>query len=161
MIELAVRIFMDMGLRRRNAILLVGSLGFLFGIPSAVSLSFFYNQDWVWGVGLMISGGFISFSVIKFGADKFRREVINGEGSDVHIGKWYNVIISFLIPLQVIVLVVWWLYSTTQWDPDGWWNPFGAETLGTCILQWSVVLVFFIALNKFIVNRTMRYGAGS
>jgi neurotransmitter:Na+ symporter, NSS family len=157
MIELAVRIFMDMGLRRRNAIALVGSLGFLFGIPSAISLSFFYNQDWVWGVGLMISGGFISFSVIRFGAERFRRDVINGEGSDVRIGKWYTVVISYLIPLQVIVLIGWWLYSTTEWDPDGWWNPFGAETLGTCVLQWGIVLIILIILNNVVVSRTMKH----
>lgn len=157
MIELAVRVFMDMGLQRRNAIMIVGSLGFLFGIPSALSLTVFYNQDWVWGVGLMISGGFISFSVIKFGADKFRREVVNGEGSDVQIGKWYNYVISFLIPLQVIVLIIWWLYSSTQWDPEGWWNPFGAETLGTCLFQWGIILAIFIGFNKVIVRRTMKH----
>lgn len=157
MIELAVRIFIDMGLQRRTAIALVGSLGFLFGIPSALSLTVFYNQDWVWGVALMISGGFISFSVIKYGVDRFRREVVNGEGSDVYIGKWYNYVIAFLIPLQVTVLIVWWLYSSTQWDPDGWWNPFGAETLGTCLFQWGIILALFIAFNKAIVGRTLKY----
>ncbi len=154
MIELAVRVFIDMGLRRRNAILLVGSLGFLFGIPSALSLSFFYNQDWVWGVALMISGGFISFSVIKFGADKFRRELINGDGSDVQVGKWYNFLITLLIPVQVVVLIVWWLYSSTQWDPEGWWNPLGAETLGTCLLQWGIIIGTFVALNAWMVRKT-------
>jgi neurotransmitter:Na+ symporter, NSS family len=154
MIELAVRVFIDMGLQRKNAILLVGSLGFLFGIPSALSLGFFYNQDWVWGVALMISGGFISFSVIKYGTDTFRREVINGEGSDVYIGRWYNFIITILIPLEVVILIVWWLYSATQWDSSGWWNPLGAETLGTCILQWGVIILVFIALNKLLIRKT-------
>jgi neurotransmitter:Na+ symporter, NSS family len=158
MIELAVRVFIDMGLRRKNSILLVGSLGFLFGIPSALSLGFFYNQDWVWGVALMISGGFISFSVIKYGADAFRSEVINGEGSDVYIGKWFNVVITVLIPLQVVILIVWWLYSATQWDPQGWWNPFGAETLGTCILQWGIIILGFMGINSFLMRRTFRNG---
>jgi neurotransmitter:Na+ symporter, NSS family len=158
MIELAVRVFIDMGLRRKSSILFVGSLGFLFGIPSALSLGFFYNQDWVWGVALMISGGFISFSVIKYGADTFRREVINGEGSDVYIGKWFNVVITVLIPLQVVILIVWWLYSATLWDPQGWWNPFGAETLGTCILQWGIIILGFIGINSFLMRRTFRNG---
>lgn len=157
MIELAVRIFMDMGLLRKNAIMVVGSLGFLFGVPSALHLGIFYNQDWVWGVGLMISGGFISFSVIKYGVDRFRREVINGEGADVEVGKWYNAVISFLIPVQVILLIGWWLYSSTQWDPNGWWNPLGAETLGTCLLQWGVVLAVFIGFNRVIVGRTKKF----
>jgi neurotransmitter:Na+ symporter, NSS family len=122
-----------------------------------LSLTVFYNQDWVWGVALMISGGFISFSVIKFGVDKFRREVVNGEGSDIYIGKWYNYVIALLIPLQVTVLIVWWLYSSTQWDPDGWWNPFGAETLGTCLFQWGIILALFIGFNKAIVGRTLKY----
>ncbi|HEX9614369.1 MAG TPA: sodium-dependent transporter, partial [Bacteroidota bacterium] len=101
MIELAVRVFSDMGLERKRALWLTLALGLLLGLPSALSLMFLENQDWVWGVGLMISGGFISFAVIKHGADKFRREAVNGEGADYQVGKWYNIIITWLIPLQV------------------------------------------------------------
>ena len=154
MIELAVRVFMDMGLARNRALVLVLVLGFLLGIPSALSLMFLENQDWVWGVGLMISGGFISFAVIKHGADKFRREAVNSEGTDVKVGRWYNIIITWLIPIQVVALIVWWFYlAITDFDKEGWWNPFHTYSVGTCLLQWGVMMAFFILMNRFMVRR--------
>ncbi|MFC2085481.1 sodium-dependent transporter [Bacteroidota bacterium] len=154
LIELATRTFIDMGFLRKNAIILVGTLGFIFGIPSAISIKIFTNQDWVWGVGLIISGAFIAFTIIKYGVDKFRTEVINGMGSDISIGKWYNFVIKYLIPLQVIVLLGWWLISSYSWDQE-WWNPFHAENAATCIFQWLIILIVFIGFNKILVKKTL------
>ncbi len=152
MVELTTRTLIDFGLVRRKAIAIVASLGFLFGVPSALDMNIFLNQDWVWGVGLILSGAFISFSIIKYGVDKFRTEIINGYGSDVKIGKWYNYVISLLIPFQVVVLILWWLISSVSWDPQ-WWNPFHAENAGTCIAQWAIVIVIFVLLNKKMTDR--------
>jgi SNF family Na+-dependent transporter len=63
MIELATRVLEDGGIRRGRAVSIVGSFGFLLGIPSALSMAFFDNQDFVWGVGLMLSGFFFAFAV--------------------------------------------------------------------------------------------------
>ncbi len=155
MVELSTRTMIDFGFKRKKAIIIVAVIGFLFGIPSALDTSFFTNQDWVWGVGLILSGAFISFSIIRYGVDKFRTEIINGYGSDVKIGKWYNYVIGLLIPVQVVALISWWLISSVSWDPQ-WWNPFHAESAGTCIFQWAVVLTLFILLNKFLVSQTLR-----
>lgn len=152
MVELTTRTLIDFGIVRRKAIVIVASLGFLLGVPSALNMSIFLNQDWVWGVGLILSGAFISFSIIKYGVDKFRKEIINGYGSDVKIGKWYNYIISLLIPFQVVVLILWWLISSVSWDPQ-WWDPFHAENAGTCIAQWAIVIVIFVLLNKKMTTR--------
>lgn len=154
MVELATRTLIDFGLKRKKAIVFTAAVGFLFGIPSAINLDFFTNQDWVWGVGLLVSGAFIAFSIIKYGVDKFRNELINGFGSDVKIGKWYNVVIRFFIPLQVIVLVSWWLISSVNWDPE-WWNPFHLENAGTVLFQWAIVLIIFILLNNKMVKKTL------
>jgi len=155
MIELAVRVFSDMGLSRNRALALTIVLALLFGVPSALSLTFLDNQDWVWGVGLMISGGFISFAVIKHGADRFRREAVNAEGTDIKVGRGYNVIISWLIPVQVVVLIGWWFFvAITQFDTEGWWNPFHTYSVGTCLLQWGAMMLIFIAMNRFIIRRT-------
>jgi NSS family neurotransmitter:Na+ symporter len=154
LIELSTRTVIDFGFSREKAIIMVGTAGFVMGIPSALNLNFFTNQDWVWGVGLILSGAFISFSVIRFGTDRFRREIINGEGSDLKIGKWYNFIIGILIPIQVIVLLTWWLTSSVGWDPE-WWNPFHAENAGTCIFQWLLVISIFIGINKFVAKRIL------
>ena len=155
MVELSTRTLIDFGFKRKKAILLVMIVGFLFGLPSAVDLTFLANQDWVWGVGLILSGAFISFAIIKFGVDKFRTELVNSFGSDIKIGKWYNFLIGVLIPLQAIILISWWLISSISWDPE-WWNPFHSENAGTVMFQWAVVLSIFIAANKILVNRTLK-----
>jgi len=152
MVELATRTFIDFGFDRKKSIIIVATCGFLLGIPSALSIDFFTNQDWVWGVGLILSGAFISFSIIRFGVDKFRTEIINGFGSDVKIGRWYNFVIGILIPIQVVILISWWLVSSLSWDPE-WWNPFHAANLGTAIVQWAVVLTIFILLNKLMISK--------
>ena len=152
MVELSTRTLIDFGLKRKKAIIIIASMGFLLGIPSALDLGFLANQDWVWGVGLILSGAFISFSIIRYGVDKFRTEVINGYGSDVKIGKWYNFVIGILVPIQVVVLISWWLISSISWDAE-WWNPFHAENFGTVIFQWTIILLVFVLLNKFMVNK--------
>lgn len=154
MIELAVRSLIDFGISRKIGIIIVGSAGFIFGIPSAMSNDFLVNQDWVWGIGLIISGAFIAFTIIKYGVEKFRQENINGFGSDIKIGKWYNFLIKYLIPLQAVLLLLWWLVSSTTWDPE-WWNPFHSENLGTCVLQWSIVIIFFVSINKTLSKFTV------
>lgn len=155
MVELSTRTLIDFGFRRHRAIILVALLGFLLGIPSALDLQFLANQDWVWGVGLILSGAFISFSIIKYGVDKFRTEVINGYGSDIKIGKWYNFVIGILIPIQVVVLISWWLISSIGWDSQ-WWNPFHAENFGTVIFQWAIILSLFVGMNKILAKHTLK-----
>jgi len=152
MVELSTRTLIDFGIKRKKAIIIIAALGFLLGIPSALDLNFLANQDWVWGVGLILSGAFISFSIIKYGVDKFRIEVINGYGSDVKIGKLYNFIIGILVPIQVIVLISWWLVSSIGWDAE-WWNPFHPENFGTVIFQWAIILLVFVLFNKYMVRK--------
>lgn len=151
MVELATRTMIDFGMKRKKSLLIVASSGIILGVPSALNLNILANQDWVWGVGLILSGAFISFSIIKYGVDKFRTEIINGIGSDMKVGKWYNYIIGVLIPVQVVVLISWWLISSVSWDPE-WWNPFHTENLGTVIFQWGIVILLFIFLNKTMIK---------
>lgn len=162
MIELAVKTFVDMGMIRVRALVLVAILGFVLGIPSALSLTFFENQDWVWGIGLMISGGFISFAIIRYGAEKFRKEAVNSQGCDVEVGRWYNIIISWVVPIQVVVLISWWFYyAITARDPRGWWNPWNTYSVGTCLLQWGVMILIFVGLNNWMVRRVLIQKAGN
>jgi len=153
MIEMVTRIFMDFGLNRKKAVLLVWILGFALGIPSAISMGFFGNQDWAWGVGLMVSGFFFAVAILKFGVTKFRVELMNNIGNDVNLGKWYDYLIKYIIPLEFIVLIGWWFWQAIQWYPKTWWNPFEEYTLGTCIFQWGIVIIFFLIFNNKLANR--------
>src|SRR5690606_16785365 len=93
MLELASRVLVDGGMPRQRAVLLAGGLGFLMGVPSALSMAFFDNQDFVWSVGLMLSGFFFALAVVRYGARRFREELINVAGADLRIGGWWEVAI--------------------------------------------------------------------
>ena len=155
MIEMVTRILMDMGVERKRAIAFVWSGGFVLGIPSAVSINFFGNQDWAWGVGLMVSGFFFALAVIIYGVKNFRNQLINQAGNDVNIGKWYDIIIKYIIPLEFIVLIMWWFWQSISWS-DNWWNPFETYSLGTCVFQWAIVILLFLIFNRKINKRIFK-----
>lgn len=158
MIELATKVFVDMGITRRKATIAVCSAGFLFGLPSAISLDIFANQDFVWGVGLMVSGGLISFAVITFGADKFRQTLVNTDESKVNLGKWWTVIIKYVIPVEVITLLTWWIWlSATSFAPDTWYNPLSPFSVATVLLQWGVVMGLLKYYNNQIAAKTIMH----
>lgn len=149
MIELASRILIDQGLSRSRAILMVGLAGFLFGIPSALNTSFFQNQDWVWGVGLMLSGFFFAFAVIRYGVTKWRETYINTADSDVRIGVWWDWAIR-LVMVQAVVLMGWWLVQARGTSFAETWTLFSPFNVGSVLIQWGVVLLALIALNRVL-----------
>ncbi len=156
MIELATRVFVDGGLDRRKAIAVVGIFGFLLGIPSAINLDFLGNQDFVWGVALMISGAFVAFAIIRYGPARFRAEVIEDQPSDWNVTRGWDLLISLLVPLLAIVLLAWWLYlAASVYAPDTWYNPGDPYSVATCLTQWSAALLALLLLNRWMVRRTV------
>ncbi len=148
MIELAVRILMDGGLPRQTAVRLVAGTAIVCGIPSAVSLGILDNQDWVWGLGLMISGLFISLAATRYGQTRFREELLNVDRRHVRVGRVYEWVLKYLVPVQFVIMFGWWMYqAVTIYDPDGWWNPFRTFSVGTCVLQWGVALMLLRMFN--------------
>lgn len=156
MIELATRVFVDMGIRRSQAVGGVAAVGFLLGLPSAVNLNFFGNQDFVWGVALIISGAFVAFAVIRYGARRFRTDVISGGEGDWDAGRGWDRVVTYLVPIQAIVLLTWWLYlSATAYAPETWFDPFDPYSVMTCLVQWGAAAGLFILLNNWFVRRTL------
>jgi NSS family neurotransmitter:Na+ symporter len=150
MIELVTRLLIDAGLTRHKALGLVVLGGLWFGAPSALSLGFLHNQDWVWGVGLMLSGLFFAIAARRFGVERLRREVVNGDGSDLQVGRWWSFLVGVVVPVEAVILMVWWLWEARSWDPEGWLHPFRAETVGTVLLQWVIALTLLFFLNRWI-----------
>lgn len=149
MLELAARTLMDFGWTRKKATFFVWLAGFILGAPSAVNLTFFQNQDWVWGVGLLVSGFFVAFAARKAGLSHFRENFVNTQGNDFRVGAWYDFVIAYLIPLEFVVLIMWWFYQAiTVYHPNSWWNPIEPFSVGTCVLQWGVVILVFVIFNK-------------
>lgn len=152
MVELASRILMDLGWSRATAIAMVGVGGLVFGSFSALNMDVFFNQDWVWGVGLMLSGLFFAFAVLRYGVTKWREQFINHPDSDVHIGAWWDWAIR-LVVVQAVVLMAWWLWSARGADLHSTWTLFSPYNVGTVVIQWFVVLAVLIALNGWMVRR--------
>jgi neurotransmitter:Na+ symporter, NSS family len=157
MIELASRILMDLGMDRGRAIAVVGIAGVLFGTPSALSMDVFGNQDWVWGVGLMLSGFFFAFAVVRYGVTRWRNEFINTGHSDIHIGAWWDWAIR-LVLVQAVVLMVWWLVQAQGATAAETWTLFSPFNIGTVIIQWAAVLLVLLLANRWLVERTMESG---
>ena len=154
MVELVARILMDAGIDRRKAVSIVGLAGLALGTPSALSLAFFHNQDWVWGVGLMLSGLFYALGARKFGLEKLRKETVNGEGADLHVGRWWSFLVGVVVPIEAVILMLWWLWEARGWNPEGWLNPFLPASVGTVLFQWAIALVALLALQRWLNSRT-------
>jgi NSS family neurotransmitter:Na+ symporter len=152
MIELASRVLMDLGLSRRRAIAIVGTAGLAFGIPSALKLEIFQNQDWVWGVGLMLSGFFFAFAVLRYGVREWRETFINTGDSDIRVGAWWDWAIR-LVAVEAVVLMVWWLWQARLEDARATWTLFSPFNIGTVLIQWAVVLAALVFLNRWMVGR--------
>jgi NSS family neurotransmitter:Na+ symporter len=159
MIELAGRVLQDLGLSRTRAIAIVGVAGLLCGVPSALNMAFFQNQDFVWGVGLMLSGFFFALAVLRYGVTEWRETFVNTGHSDIHIGRWWDWAIR-LVVLEAVILIVWWF---VQVSAEGWkanLAPFSTFNIGTVLFQWAIVLGVLVASNRFLVRRTMEANGG-
>lgn len=152
MVELSSKTFIDSGVSRKKATFWICMGGFALGVPSAMNLEVFANQDFVWGLGLMISGAFIAFVVIRSGVTEFRTNNINISDGRIRTGVWYDVVVKYFIPIQVVVLLGWWIYrSAFEFAPETWFNPFDIYSVATCFFQWGVVAGLLIYFNNRIV----------
>ena len=148
MLELQARVLVDFGLGRSRAVLLVAVISYLFGIPSAISLSFLGNQDFVWGVGLMISGTVIAFTVTRYGCEILRKEELSGFFAVGSLGRWWDNSMRYVVPLGALLLLSWWLWlSATIYSPGQWYNPLLPYSVMTCLMQWGGVLIILWLLN--------------
>ncbi len=142
MFELGARTLVDRGVGRKRAVLIVVLVVYLAGVPSAANLNFLSNQDFVWGIGLMISGAFIAFHVTRYGAERLK-ERREDTGGDWRISGIWNFQMRYFIPLAAAALLVWWMYlSVTVFAPGEWYNPFNPFSLMSCLVQWGVLLGF-------------------
>ncbi len=153
MIEMGTRNVMDFGLTRKKGIAVVGGSIFVLGLPSALSPSFFQNQDWVWSLGLLLSGLLFAVSVIDYGAEKFRVELLDNEDNDIRLGRIFNVLVKYVIPVEFTALIVWWFtQAILVYDPGRWWDPLRTFSVGTCVAQWGLLVIIMIVFQRRIIG---------
>ena len=157
-LEITTRNFMDFGWSRRRSIGIVTLGTFLLGLPSAVIIldmngapvtAFLDNQDLVWGIGLIVSGFFVAFSIWKYGTSRFRRELVNTRWNDLRVGRWWDIVIKYLFPIQFVALFGWYFYQTWTDSSHEWWHE-GSWAVIILLLEWAVALIISILLNRFL-----------
>ena len=156
MIELLIKNLSDLGFSRVKSTKNVIFFFIIFGFPSAYSLDFFTNQDWVWGIGLIVSGLFILYAVAKYGFSKFKKNFIDSD-SDFKVSFiYFKTCMTLNIPLAIF-LIYWWMsrgYSDYPWfDAFGQWNIIDVYSNASIITQWIGVLVIGLLANNFLYRR--------
>ena len=159
-LELVNRMVMDLGVSRRRSVPMVAAVAFVCGLPSAWSLGFFRNQDWAWGVALLVSGLFVAVTVIYRGARRFREEHLSGDEEEWRVGRWFDRIITWVIPAEFAALLAWWMWQSASASGSEWWNPFGEFTVGTVLLQVGALIALCLAINRFVWKRAVADGSG-
>lgn len=155
MMELDTRILMDAGFSRKKAITLICVCAFVLGFPSAISMGFFTNQDWVWSLGLMVSGFFFTVAVLKYGPKNFRQNIISNPDNKIRLKKWFDILVTFLLPVQFLAMLGWWFWKSYSGDPHNWFNIASSGSVGTVLFQWVIALGLFILLNKIITKKML------
>ncbi|MEM7373065.1 MAG: sodium-dependent transporter [Bacteroidota bacterium] len=153
MVELFIRNLGDLGWTRQRSAMSAAAFCIIFGLPSAWSLDFFNNQDWVWGIGLIISGLFIMFAVLRHGPKRFKADFIDTDSDfQVHTG-YFSSCIMLNVGLA-IVLIVWWMsqgYAEYPWfDAEGRWNVIDVYSNASIITQWIGLMVLGLVLNRWL-----------
>jgi len=153
MIELASRIFVDTGISRTKATTFICIGGFLLGMPSALSVDMLANQDFVWSVGLLVSGAFMSFAVIRFGPARFRANIVNNGYQKYDLGKWWEIIIKYVVPVEVVSLLGWWIWLSIT-TSESWYNPLSSFSIATIIVQFGIVMGLCYFYNSTLAEKT-------
>ena len=156
MIELLIKNLSDLGFSRIKSTKNVIFFFIIFGFPSAYSLDFFTNQDWVWGVGLILSGLFILLAVAKYGFSQFKTNFIDLDSDFKVSSTYFKTCMILNIPLAIF-LIYWWMsrgYSDYPWfDASGLWNIISVYSNASIITQWMGVIVIGLLANNFLYRR--------
>lgn len=100
----------------------------------------------------------MAFAIIRFGPERFRSEIVNNGEQKYTLGKWWSFIIKYVVPVEVISLLVWWIYlSITAYAPDTWYNPLSSFSVATIVVQWGIVMALFYFYNGTISGKTIEH----
>ncbi len=158
MIELFLQNVADLNVSKKKTLFIVIICFVVFGFPSAWSLDYFSNQDWVWGVGLIVTGLFILIGVAINNPTKFKESTID-VGSDMILSSAFFRFAIFANIAIGFFLIYWWLsqdYSATWFDEDGRWDLFGVYSNASTITQWGVVILLGILLNGYLYKKFVK-----
>lgn len=158
MIELFLQNVADLNISKRKTLVVVIVCFITFGFPSAWSLDYFSNQDWVWGVGLIVTGLFILIGVAMNDPAKFKESTID-VGSDMILPSGFFKFAIFTNIAVGFFLIYWWLsqdYSSTWFNEEGDWDLFGVYSNASTITQWGIVIIAGLILNGYLYKKFVK-----
>ncbi|MDP2479638.1 MAG: hypothetical protein Q8W49_03935, partial [Candidatus Palauibacterales bacterium] len=80
-------------------------------------------------------------------------ELLNDEGADLRIGRWWNVVM-WLVAAQAVVLMVWWLAQAfNRHDIGASLTLLSTSNSGTVLIQWALAIAVFLLLNRWLGRR--------
>ena len=134
---------------RRKAVPLIGMLAFLLGLPSAWKPWLFPKP------GLGVGFGPDDFRILHlFLGHSLRSEPLS-KGPYQHArgapARRALVHVRYFLcrPIEFVTIIAWWFYqAATVYDPTGWWNPFHISSVGTCLLQWGLLILLLLLVNR-------------
>ena len=77
-----------------------------------------------------------------------------GPEEEWRVGRWFERIITWLIPVEFVALITWWMWQSATSSGGEWWNPFGEFTVGTVVFQVGLLILFCLGINRFVWKRT-------
>jgi hypothetical protein len=88
---------------------------------------------------------------------RWRETFINQEGSDVHIGAWWDWAIR-LVAVEAVVLLVWFLWSARSDDLRETWTLFSPYNVGSVLIQLAIAALVLFLANNWLAARVQRQG---
>ncbi len=88
-----------------------------------------------------------------YGVGRMRRQLNADLGARPRLGRWFDGLVLVWIPLAFLSMIGWWFYQSVVWNPASWRDPLHRFSLGTCLLQWGVVLLVLVVLNRKLAAR--------
>lgn len=159
--ENAVKNFVDIGWTRKKAIFVLTGGMLLLGLPSSLIILpvhgtpmpvFLDNQDFVWGLGLVVSGAFIYFLVWKYGITRFRVNFINSSYADMKVGKAFDIIFKFVIPIELALMSAWFIFQTITGSMEEWWMG-GIIGFFIMMAQWILAIIGLIYVSRKVEDK--------
>ncbi len=109
------------------------------------------NQDFVWGYALILVGALLAVVVMRYGAARLRKEELAADQNDWKLGRWWDLVLVGFVPFAAITLLVWWFVQEAK--PGQWYNPLDPTSVMNCLLQWAIVLVALLVVNRWLAMR--------
>ncbi|XP_006822836.1 putative sodium-dependent transporter YhdH [Saccoglossus kowalevskii] len=149
-LELYAKTLEDFGIKRVPSVIFSSIVVFLINFGASSSVEVLVSLDYVWAYQLVISGLLFQYLVIRFGATKYRTQIINEYGTtDWILPKPWEWLIKFIAPFEALVLLLWFLINELITKPD--WYLLDTLSLMNLIMQWSIATALLIIPNYIYV----------